>query len=660
MGLPVSNRITTGVALGDRRRAIIEHVSPAVECGRFPVRAVVGDELQIEADVFADGHDRLACYVAFRHESEPAWEMSPMRPAGNDHWQGSFRATRLGHYYYRLAAGVDPFATWREDMRRRAAADPDREREYAVGIALLRDACRAAPEAVQASLGAAADALERRRDPTDVVTDIVARYVTQYASRAHWTYQEPALALQVERPRARAGAWYEFFPRSCGHDAPYLPNCRERLAYIADLGFDVVYLPPVHPIGTTCRKGPDNHLQAEPGDVGSPWAIGSAAGGHVSLHPELGTLEDFQEFRRQAEALGLELAIDIAFQCSPDHPDVQSHPEWFRHHPDGGIRYAENPPKKYQDIYPFDFESADAAGLWRRLREVLLFWLGQGVRIFRVDNPHTKSLVFWEWVLAEIKQHDPEVIFLAEAFTRPRVMEHLAKVGFTQSYTYFTWRNSRSELVEYFTELAQAPLRNYFWPSLWPNTPDILPQTLQNGGPPAFALRAVLAATLCPSYGIYGPAFELCTAEPLEPGGEEYHHSEKYQRRAWDTRDPHSLAPLLKRLNSIRHTEPVLQSGAHPVFHATDNDLLICYSRCADGNCVLVVVNLDPQWPQSGWTDLCLDALGLEHNQRFEVRDLLNNECYVWEGRRNFVRLDPQATPAHVLLLGGVSLGGRF
>ncbi|HET9122005.1 MAG TPA: alpha-1,4-glucan--maltose-1-phosphate maltosyltransferase [Acidiferrobacteraceae bacterium] len=655
MGLPVASSVTVGVSLGDRRRVIIEHVTPVVDCGRFPVRAVMGEDIPVEADVFADGHDLLACFLGFRHESEPAWQMVPMQPLGNDHWQGHFRAPRLGRYYYRVAAGIDAFATWREEARKRAACGQDLEAEVPVGVALLQEAARMAPGPIRPLLDDAARRLAAERDPA-VISDAVGTYATQYASRAHWTYQDPALALQVERPLARAGAWYEFFPRSCGPTPPYLGSCHERLAYVADLGFDVIYLPPVHPIGTTHRKGPDNSLQAGPKDVGSPWAIGSAAGGHVALHPELGTWDDFRAFRAHAQSLGLEIALDIAFQCSPDHPFVQQHPEWFRHRPDGSIRYAENPPKKYQDIYPFDFESVDAAALWCGLRDIFLFWITQGVRIFRVDNPHTKSLVFWEWVLAEVKQRAPDAIFLAEAFTRPRIMERLAKAGFTQSYTYFTWRNSRSELTDYFTELAQPPLRHYFWPSLWPNTPDILPELLQHGGRPAFALRAVLAATLSPTYGIYGPAFELCVSEPLSPGSEEYRHSEKYQRVHWDIGASYSLAPLLKRLNRVRRELPVLLSQAPPVFHATDNDRLICYSKSDAQQQVLIIVNLDPEWPQSGWTDLRLDALGLAGGP-FEVYDLLNDQRYLWNGGRNFVRLDPQSTPAHIFRIRPTASG---
>jgi starch synthase (maltosyl-transferring) len=416
------------------------------------------------------------------------------------------------------------------------------------------------------------------------------------------------------------------------------------------MGFDVLYLPPIHPIGRVRRKGRNNALNAAPDDVGSPWAIGASEGGHTAVHPQLGTLDDFRRLRARASSLGLELALDIAFQCAPDHPYVEEHPEWFRRRPDGSVQYAENPPKKYQDIYPFHFESEDWAALWDELSAVLAFWIGEGVSIFRVDNPHTKPFPFWEWAIAKVKGDHPEVIFLSEAFTRAKVMHRLAKLGFTQSYTYFTWRNTKDELTDYFTELTQGPGRDYFRSNCWPNTPDILPESLQLGGRPAFMARLVLAATLCGNYGVYGPAFELLERAPREPGAEEYLDSEKYQLRRWDLDRSDSLAPFIGRVNAARRDNRALQRDGGLTFFPTDNDALVCYARvdAERTNVILVVVNLDPNYPQSGWLSLDLDTLGVDPAHPFQVHDLLTDARFLWSGARNFVLLDPQRAPAHV------------
>ncbi len=459
----------------------------------------------------------------------------------------------------------------------------------------------------------------------------------------------------VERPRAAYGAWYELFPRSCSPEPGRhgtLRDCAERLAYVAGMRFDVVYLPPIHPIGRTHRKGRDNSPTAAPGDPGSPWAIGAPEGGHTAVHPELGTLEDFDHLLARARELGLEIALDIAFQCSPDHPWVKEHPEWFRHRPDGSIQYAENPPKRYQDIYPFDFECADWRALWQALLEVVLFWAKRGVLVFRVDNPHTKPFAFWEWLIAEVRARHPEAVFLSEAFTRPKVMRYLAKVGFSQSYTYFTWRNTKQELVDYFTELTCTPVREYLRPNLFANTPDINPEFLQSGQRSAFALRLVLAATLAGSYGIYGPPFELCVGDAL-PGREEYRGSEKYEIRHWDLDSPDSLAPLIRRINQIRRDNPPLVRHGPVRFLPVDNDQLLAYLRTAPGDVdpVLVVVNLDPHHVQSGFLELPTAELGLDPEHGLQVHDLLGNGRYLWRGARNYVQLDPAATPAHVFRL---------
>jgi starch synthase (maltosyl-transferring) len=484
----------------------------------------------------------------------------------------------------------------------------------------------------------------------------VAALVARYPDRSRARRYERELRVTVDPPRARFSAWYEMFPRSAAAEPGKhgtFADCEARLPYIAEMGFDVLYLPPIHPIGRTHRKGRNNATTARPGDVGSPWAIGAEEGGHKSVHPLLGTLEDFRRLVARARERGIEVALDIAYQCSPDHPYVGKHPEWFRRRPDGSVQYAENPPKKYQDIYPFDFDTPAWRSLWEEFEGVVRFWIEQGVLTFRVDNPHTKALPFWEWLIQRIKRDHPEAIFLSEAFTRPKVMYALAKLGFTQSYTYFAWRNTKPELTQYFTELAQAPVREFFRPSLWPNTPDILTEYLQLGGRAAFMARLVLAATLGASYGIYGPAFELCENSPREPGSEEYLDSEKYQLRRWEIEREDSLKELIARVNRIRRENPALQSDRSLRFHTVDNEELICYSKSSAGGAdiIFIVVNLDPHHTQSGWVELPFDELGIDPDLPYQVHDLLGGARYLWHGRRNYVELDPRVVPAHIFRL---------
>jgi len=458
----------------------------------------------------------------------------------------------------------------------------------------------------------------------------------------------------VERQRARFCSWYEIFPRSCAAEPGRHGTFRDlesRLPEIAAMGFDIVYLPPVHPIGRSFRKGKNNSLECTPEDPGSPWAIGSKEGGHKAIHAELGTMEEFHRLVEATRGHGMEIALDIAFQTSPDHPYVISHPEWFRMRPDGTIQYAENPPKKYQDIYPFDFETEQWRALWEELKSIFDFWIDQGVKIFRVDNPHTKSFHFWEWCIDGLTKEHPDVILLSEAFTRPKIMYRLAQLGFSQSYTYFPWRNTKWELAEYFTELTQTPVRDYFRGSHWTNTPDILTEFLQQGGRPAFAIRFILASTLSANYGMYGPAFELCENRPLREGSEEYLNSEKYEIRHWDTERPDSLRPLISQVNGIRRANTAFLSDRFLHFHRTDSDQLLCYSRRTRDrdNVILVIVNLDPRRKGSGWVDLDLGELGLGGEAPFAVRDLLTGARYEWKGPRNYVELDPNVMPAHVL-----------
>jgi len=640
-----------------RYRVAIEGVFPEIDGGRFPIKRTPGDQVTVEADIFADGHDQLTCWLQFRRETDASWREVPMAPLGNDRWRGSFPVAEPGRYRYTIEAFVDPYRTWRHDLRRRVDAGQDVHVDLLIGATLVDAAALRATGEDVARLRALAATL---RDATDADTrlgaaldDGLAAIVLTYANREFATRYGAELGVIVDRERARFSTWYELFPRSCapvpGRHGTFR-DCEAWLPYVASMGFDVLYLPPIHPIGRTLRKGRNNAVEAGPDDVGSPWAIGAAEGGHLAVHPELGTIDDFRTLVASAAAHGLEVALDLAFQCSPDHPYVTKHPEWFRRRPDGAIQYAENPPKKYQDIYPFDFECEAWEALWHELRRVILFWVGNGVRIFRVDNPHTKSFAFWEWVIGEVTTRHPDVLFLSEAFTRPRVMERLAKLGFSQSYTYFTWRTSAAELRTYFEELTGPRLREYFRPNLWPNTPDILHEYLQTGGRPAFAVRATLAATLGASYGIYGPAFELCERTPREEGSEEYLHSEKYELRPWDREAPGSLAGLIARLNQIRRDHPALQRDDTLRFHESDNPSLLCYSKTAAdrASAVLTIVNLDAFHRQAGWVTLDPDVLGLPAEDAYEVHDLLTGNRFPWQGVRNYVELAPEAMPAHV------------
>jgi starch synthase (maltosyl-transferring) len=639
-----------------RARAVVEAVTPQVDGGRFAVKRSVGERFEVEADCFADGHDVVVARLLWRPESEPGWRSVPMEPLPNDRWRAGFQLRAVGPYRYTVRAWVDPFASWRRDFARRE--DPEDIRVAArQGAALIADAARRATGDDRARLATSANELSDAASDADALRKLgldeaLATLVRRY-TEPHFPVTHPELALVVDRERARFGAWYELFPRSTSATPARHGTFRDTeawLPYLADLGFDVLYLPPIHPIGRTKRKGRNNALEAGPGDPGSPWAIGAAEGGHTAIHPELGTAADFRRLVAAAHERGMEIALDIALQCSPDHPYVREHPQWFRHRPDGSVQYAENPPKKYEDIYPLDFECEDWRALWRELADVMLFWAAEGVRAFRVDNPHTKSFRFWEWAIAEVKHAYPDAVFLAEAFTRPKVMHHLAKLGFSQSYTYFAWRNTRGELASYFTELAHGPGREYLRPNAWPNTPDILPEYLQNGGRAAFAARVVLAATLAASYGVYGPAFELAEREPREPGSEEYLDSEKYQLRRWERDRPDSLAPLVARVNRIRRENPALQSNDGLRFLAVDNEQLVCaVKHSSDGeNVVVVVVNLDPHHPQSGWIDADLAPLGIGADAPYQMHELLTGARYLWNGRRNFVSLDPARVPAHI------------
>ena len=643
-----------------RRRVIIGGVKPEIDAGRFPIKRVLGEPVVVEAHIFVDGHDVLDAVLCYRRADETSWTEVPMIFLGNDRWQGRFTVSQLGRYCYTIQGWIDHFATWHQALHKRVAAGQDIAVDLLVGAELIEAASQRATGADATRLQEWIHLLRASSRPTVAEKaclilhdETLVQLMALYPDRDFVTTYRHELPVVVDRDKARFSTWYEMFPRSCapvpGQHGTW-QDCEARLPYIAQMGFDVLYLPPIHPIGHAHRKGKNNTTVAAPDDPGSPWAIGSAAGGHKAVHPQLGTLEDFRHFVARAKEYGIEVALDLAWQCAPDHPYVQEHPAWFRWRPDGTVQYAENPPKKYEDIFPFDFETAHWQTLWEELKNVVCFWIEQGVRIFRVDNPHTKPLRFWEWLIGEIKATHPEVFFLSEAFTRPSVQYELAKRGFAQSYTYFAWRNTKEELTRYCTELTHTEVCEYFGPNLWPNTPDILTEYLQHGGRPAFMTRLVLAATLGASYGIYGPAFELCEHRPRDEGSEEYIDSEKYEIRHWDLERPDSLKDFIARVNQIRRDNPALQSNQALHFHPTTNPEIICYSKghAELANAVLVVVNLSPYHPHSGWIELQLDALGLDPTQPYQMHDELSNARYLWQGARNYVELDPHVVPAHI------------
>jgi starch synthase (maltosyl-transferring) len=574
----------------------------------------------------------------------------------NDRWTAAFEVEQIGEWQFAVEAWVDQFRSWRRDMVKRIDADQDLPIDYLTGAAIVREIASRGSKDDRDILLRSAEALEqdlpqpeRRRTALD---EVLAAVMLRNSNRS-WATRSEAYRLLVDPVRARFSAWYEFFPRSTSPEPGRHGTFRDSerfVEYAARMGFDVVYLPPIHPIGESFRKGRNNAVTAEPDDTGSPWAVGSRLGGHKSIHPELGTVEDFQRLVAKARSLGLELALDVAFQAAPDHPYVKENSAWFRKRPDGSIQYAENPPKKYQDIYPFDFESEDWEGMWDELKSVFLFWIQQGVTIFRVDNPHTKAFPFWEWCINGIKREHPNVLFLSEAFTRPKVMYRLAKLGFSQSYTYFPWRHTKWELTNYFTELTKPPVSDFFRGNHWPNTPDILTDFLQTTGRPGFTQRLLLCSTLSANYGIYGPAFEHFVSEPRHHGSEEYKDSEKYQLRHWDLERDDSLRDLITLVNRIRRENPALQTDDTLQFHPTDNDQMICYSKqSSDGaNLLVIVINLDPVHRHAGYIHLPLGEMGIEQTRPYQVHELLTGARYIWHGDRNYVELDPHSIPGHI------------
>ena len=629
-----------------RRRCAIDRVSPEVDGGRFAVKRIRGDEVVVEADIVCDGHEELDCRLHVRHGGTGQWTVFPMTCDGNDRWRASFIVDRIGLWHYVVTSRVDAFATWLRDLGRRHAAGEDLRPELAVGATLVAAAAHAAPPAVAAEIAALAVSLKGPDGPETARSARLRELMDLYADRRDETRLDPR-PVWVDRAKARRSAWYEVFPRSWGRDPGShgtLSDLADRLEYVRGMGFDVLYLTPIHPIGHAFRKGRNNALAAAADDVGSPWGIGAPEGGHTAIHPQLGTFADFERLRQRAEELGMELALDIAVQCSPDHPWVKEHPAWFRHRPDGSIQYAENPPKKYQDIVPFDFQTEQWRGLWEALAGVFRFWIEKGVRIFRVDNPHTKPFAFWEWLIDDIHRTDPDVLFLSEAFTRPKVMYRLAKLGFTQSYTYFTWRTDKDETAEYLREVTTPPVADFFRPNFWPNTPDILHATLQTGGRPMFLVRLALAALSAGNWGIYGPAMELLEATPREPGSEEYLDSEKYEIKRWNLDAPESLAPFIRRLNELRRTEPALQRDRQPLVQELDDPHLLAWVRYDDvsANRVLVVVNMRPGEARSGPLRLDAADLGLEGRDAILAHDLLGDAVHAWHLEAVTVECTPE------------------
>jgi starch synthase (maltosyl-transferring) len=640
------------------QRVVIENARPEVDGGRFPAKAIVGRPVEVEADAFAEYEPIVTCVLRYRHEGED-WTEVAMQSEPDDHFRGGFTPKQLGTYDYTLEAWINEFETWRRALLRKVEVRQDVAVELQIGAALVSAAASRAAGADAERLASAASRIadgERRREGARVaLSEEVARLMGRNPDRSRAT-RYPERRLTVDAPKALFSAWYELFPRSWAKERGRHGTFRDLegvLPYVAGMGFDVLYLPPIHPIGTTHRKGKNNALTAKTRDPGSPWAIGSSEGGHKAVHPELGTLEDFRRFVKAAGRHRLSVALDIAFQCSPDHPYVKEHPEWFRLRPDGRIQFAENPPKKYEDIYPFNFETKDREGLWNELKSVFLFWAEQGVHIFRVDNPHTKPFAFWEWVIAEVKREVPDAIFLSEAFTRPRLMERLGKSGFTQSYTYFAWKTTKEDITEYFTRLTSPPLSDYFRPNAWPNTPDILTEYLVKGGRAAFIVRLVLAATLSASYGIYGPAFELREHTPVEPGSEEYLNSEKYELKRWNIGRSDNLSSLIAHVNTIRRENPALQSNERLQFHRVDNENIIGYSKRNEdaSNIVVTLVNLDPRRVHSGVVELPLGNWGLGRRRLLVAEDLLTGDSVSWSGNQLRVTLDPKTNASMVFRL---------
>ncbi|MBN8651771.1 MAG: alpha-1,4-glucan--maltose-1-phosphate maltosyltransferase [Cytophagales bacterium] len=636
--------------LSGKKRVLIENVQPQVDGGLYPAKRTVGERVDVTAAIFGDGHDHIRGEVLFKKQGSKQWSSVELAPAYNDEWQASFYVPEKGNYVFTVQAWIDHFETWYDGFKKKALAQVDVTVELAEGVILLKRLGE-----TKSALLATARKLEDKNQANAiafVLSDEFAKLVHENPLRDNETKYEQEFIVQVEHRKANFSAWYEFFPRSSSLESGKAGNfndCIKLLPRIAAMGFDVLYFPPIHPIGKINRKGKNNNVKSQPGEPGSPWAIGSDEGGHKAILPALGTLEDFKKLVGDARKLGIDIAMDIAFQCAPDHPYVKDHPDWFKQRPDGSIQYAENPPKKYQDIYPFNFESDDWKNLWEELKSVFIYWIEQGVTIFRIDNPHTKPIPFWQWVIAEVQKVHPDIIFLSEAFTRPKIMASLGKVGFTQSYTYFTWRVSKQEITEYMNELVFGQSRNYFRPNFWPNTPDILPYHLQNQGENIFILRYALAATLSSNYGVYGPPYEFGENNPIE-GKEEYYNSEKFEIKHYDWKRTNRLTDIMSLLNKVRKENAALQSTWNLQFCPIENSQIIAYLKATDdlSNIILVVVNLDPNNTQHGYVQLPKAKLKLSDKINVKLHDLITDEQFTWTQEWNYVHLNPHKMPFHL------------
>lgn len=643
-----------------RNRVIIENVRPQIENGQFFIKRVPGESVDVVADIFGDGHDYIRVALLYRHDGEKQWTEVPMESEANDVWKASFKVKKKGIYHYKLEGWIDHLLNWHKGFLKKQEAGQDMRVELKIGAHYLQETAKQFSKTKASELNNLAQQLAKE-DAYDeavqlVIGEAFAQVVEDSPMKQFETVYDKNLRVRVGWEKELFSTWYEIFPRSTSEQAGRhgtFKDCERLLPRIQEMGFDVLYFPPIHPIGKLNRKGKNNSTDAGPDEPGSPWAIGSDEGGHKAIHPELGTLEDYKRLLKKAKEHGMDIAFDLAFQCAPDHPYIKEHPDWFLWRPDGTIAYAENPPKKYQDIVPINFESADWKKLWEELKSVIIYWCEAGVRIFRVDNPHTKPFRFWEWVIAEVQKDYPDTIFLAEAFTRPKVMAELAKGGFSQSYTYFTWRTTKREMEEYITELTQTELREYFRPNFWPNTPDILAFEMMNAGPNTFAKRLLLAATLSSNYGMYGPSYEFLENTPNTNGKEEYFNSEKYEVRHYDWNYRNRLTDLITRLNHIRKEQPALQSTWNIQFTRTDNEQLMSYVKYTDdrSNIIWCIASFDVDYRQAGFIEVPKQLLGIDRNVNLKVTDLLTGEVYHWFNEWNFVEINPDYYPGHVLLV---------
>jgi starch synthase (maltosyl-transferring) len=645
------------MSIQEKQRVVITNVQPQINGRNNPAKGTVNEEIIISADIFADGHDELSASVLIKHSTEKKWIEYPMEFKENDHWEFAFVPGKTGHYQFKIQGWINHFTSWLKAVKTKLNAQQPVTVDLQMGVKLVEDMLQGVPKKEQVSLKQWCVALANEEDPEKAIQlatdEKISTTLLKYRNHEQVRIYPQTLEIDVERQKAGFSTWYELFPRAAAKEKGVhgtFNDVKRILPRIAEMGFDVLYFPPIHPIGKSKRKGKNNSLTAADDDPGSPWAIGNEEGGHKSIHPQLGTIQDFQSLIKAAKLLNIELAMDIAFQCSPDHPYVKLHPEWFRWRPDGTVQYAENPPKRYEDILPFNFETDQWQSLWKELKSIIDFWISKGILIFRVDNPHTKSFPFWEWLIEAVRKENPYVIFLAEAFTRPRIMEHLAKIGFSQSYTYFTWRTTKHELETYMKELTTTGIRSYFRPNFWPNTPDILSPELVKGGENMHIIRLILAATLSSNYGIYGPVYEFGINVPVQ-GKEEYDHSEKYEIKNWDWNAETRIGEVISLINKIRKQNTALQTTWNIVLAETSNEKVMCYIKTdfKTDNRLIIVVNLDPFHSQSAMVKIPLKQLGLPAEQTYAVKDLLSEDKYEWKGESNYVSLNPYEMPAHIL-----------